>query len=393
LVVKRLISEVLHELSPNAWKVEYEREIWNCISLSTEIISDMNSNRYINFKNGVLDLITFEMIPHSPETFTSYQMQFDFNEGAEAPRFRSFMCQITGSEPSLEAVLKECLADLIMPEQRTEVMYMWIGNGANGKSTLSKLISKMFDEDAISHVSLSSFGKQFGLQNLIGKRLNIANENELSAYKVDTENLKAIVSGDKIHIDIKYKKPQEIQLPIKLLFLMNSLPISKDSTFGLLRKTMLIPFNQTFKDENCDRNLIDSLSEEMPGVFNYILEGIIALRGNGYRLTQCEAVEQLRKTYYSGINPAVDFFNEAMVVEDGSSVSKKETVEAYAHWCNQSGIDIEKNNMNKIFWERFKNVCSMRSIKYEEKKVNGYYHLKNFAIKEIYKPKPTQILL
>ena len=119
---------------------------------------------------------------------------------------------------------------------------------------------------------LSKFSEKFGIEGIVDKSLNIANENELGGA-ISTESLKALISGDPINISRKFKKAINVKSNIKLIFLLNTLPDTLDNTHGYYRKILIIPFNRVFKCDEMDKDLPEKVSEELSGVLNWALEG------------------------------------------------------------------------------------------------------------------------
>ncbi|WP_249685484.1 DUF5906 domain-containing protein, partial [Bacillus velezensis] len=85
----------------------------------------------------------------------------------------------------------------------------------------------------------------FGIQDLDGKLVNIASENE-SILKVNTQRLKAITSGDSILINKKHQAPKTKALYVKLILLLNRLFITDDYSNGLYRRLTIIPLYRTY---------------------------------------------------------------------------------------------------------------------------------------------------
>lgn len=52
---------------------------------------DLNAQSFlINFKNGILNVATLELMPHSPEIKTTVQINANYNPNAESIYFKDF---------------------------------------------------------------------------------------------------------------------------------------------------------------------------------------------------------------------------------------------------------------------------------------------------------------
>jgi putative DNA primase/helicase len=227
---------------------------------------------------------------------------------------------------------------------------------------------------------LSDFSQQFGLEGLINKTVNIAAENEMGGKALKTENFKAIVSGDTITINIKYRPAISYKPSCKLVFLVNNLPDSMDVTSGYFRKLMIVPFPRTIKPDERNVNLIRELLGELPGILNWAIKGLKRLRENKYQFSHSQAIEQCQLSYYDEQNPIKEFFQEHVVVEEGKRTKQSEFHEKYLHWLSLQGIDDKGTKSKQIFWRNFKIILGNENIKISKKKVNGTIYFDGLTI-------------
>ncbi len=254
----------------------------------TRIVKNFNQTEHINLLDGVLDLETLQILPHSPKFYSTIQIPLKYNQDATCPRFDQFLLEITRDDKELVGLLQEMTGYFLCHHTKAEKAFLFYGNGCNGKSVMAKLITYLVGQDNVSGVPLSKFGETFALASLVNKNLNIAAENEL-ATKFNSENFKAIVSGDSMNIQRKYKEDLHCALSCKLLFLVNTLPDTADVTHGFFRKLLIIPFNKTFTPAERDENLLEKLELELPGILNWAIQGLKRLQENRYHFSPVNA--------------------------------------------------------------------------------------------------------
>jgi putative DNA primase/helicase len=121
-------------------------------------------------------------------------------------------------------------------------------------------------------VPLSNFNSEFGLEPLIGMKLNLATESDADAFK--TGKLKALTAGEAISVNRKNKTEITMILPTKFVFLVNELPILSDSSLGFERRLIILPFNQTFTPDEQDKDLSKKLTAELQGILNWTIAGL-----------------------------------------------------------------------------------------------------------------------
>ena len=224
--------------------------------------------------------------------------------------------------------------------------------------------------------------RQFGLQSIIDKTVNISAENEIKdSNGVNTENLKAVISGDNITIDIKHKEPIDYKPICKLIFLVNSLPNTSDLTHGYFRKILIVPFNRKFEGKDKDVNLFEKIKKmEMSGILNWALEGLKRLRANDYKFTESRAINEVLDKYQEEQNPVIRFVQDMFIVDEEKKIPRKDIFSRYCKWINKQGIDDKNSKSNQKFWKMFQAALDKLNIKVEEKKVKGLRHIKGIRL-------------
>ena len=297
-----------------------------------------------------------------------------------------FINEITRGNDELIKVLQEIIGYCLTGETKAEKAFYFYGGGSNGKSVLAKIIKALVGTENVTRITLEKLGQPFGLQSIIGKTVNIAAENELGSSRVNTENLKSVISGDAMTINIKYQAAVEYTPMCKLIFLVNSLPNTADATHGYFRKVMIVPFNRKFSEEERDVDLFDKLKgNELPGILNWALEGLVRLRENNYKFSECDLIKNVMKEYEEEQNPVLKFIEQAIEYDETEKLSRKEILEAYNKWLIQQSIDDKSSKSNQIFWKLFNIAIENKGIKILQKKIKGYPHLGNIKFKSEFK--------
>ena len=92
-----------------------------------------------NVQNGMLNLFTFELLPHDPSYFSTIQLSVKYQQDAKCPLWFRFLNEIFEGDPDAEqkiSFLQEWAGYLLVPETRQQKCVICLGAGANGKGTL-----------------------------------------------------------------------------------------------------------------------------------------------------------------------------------------------------------------------------------------------------------------
>jgi len=233
----------------------------------------------INFKNGLLNIETYELKAHTPDYLSTSQVPVEYDRQARAPQWFKFINDITDGDADQGRLLQQIAGYTLTNDTRYAKAFIFFGSGANGKSLFTRIISRLIGREYVSSLNLSTITKQFGLTGLIGKKLNLIDE--ISGNYFESNVIKNLISGEKMAADVKFRpEPIEFTPIAKIIFSVNELPKINDTTPGLYRRFIIVPFERTFI-ANPDLDLESKLVTELPGILNWAVEGLKSLRAAG----------------------------------------------------------------------------------------------------------------
>lgn len=205
--------------------------------------TSFNNNPYtIVFKNGVLDLTTFEFKDHSPNHLETIQINADFNPSAKSETVDEFFKTATDDNEDLITLLYESIGYSMLKTVDMASCFILTGAGRNGKSTFLDLIKEVVGKENSTSVDFKELGRNFGIGGLANKLVSLAGD--ISNQRInDSDMFKKIVAGDMVRVDEKYEKKYDTVLFSTLFFSANELPRSPDTTDAFYRRLVIIPFN------------------------------------------------------------------------------------------------------------------------------------------------------
>ena len=344
--IRRVLRRIVNYFVPYVWTGQVNSSVLCHLPLICGTFERLNpATNFINLENGLLDLSTFTLMPHSKIFASLVQLPFDYDPEAECPRFQEFLRQVFREDEELITLVQEIMGYCLSPSIEAQKFFIFYSDGSSGKSVLCSILQHLAGGDKnVSSVTLSNLNQKFQRAELYGKLLNISTENEVS--KFNTEALKSITSGDPIQIEHKFQKPFTTRLTAKLLFAMNSLPEPKDKTFAFYRRLVLVPFKTKFVDNpregtnEMKRNpkIEEGLLEELPGILSWCIEGLKRLVANNYQFTRSQEAEKLMLEYRKDISPVFSFIEECIEAQDRERTVTQDLFKAYDCWCVKNVI-------------------------------------------------------
>lgn len=239
------LGTVIRENIPNI-KKNQKAEVFDCLRDITECKTQADA-RYIAFRNGVLDIVTGQMQPFSPDLVITNQIPWDYNPEAYSELADDTLNKLACGDQPIRALLEECIGYCFYRANDYKKSFMLTGKGNNGKSTFLDCVKAILGDGNISALDLKELGDRFSTSMMFGKLANIGDDigdDFLQGSQVAT--FKKVVSGNRIKAERKGQDPFEFNPYVKLLFSANDIPRMKDKTGAVLNRLVIIPFNARF---------------------------------------------------------------------------------------------------------------------------------------------------
>jgi len=257
---------------------------------------------WVSFNNKTVNIETGEVREPNSEIFTTTHINFNYTPDAYSENMDDVLKEILIDE-SGDGKYKfffEMLGYFFTGENVYNKMFFLTGKGANGKSTLMAIIRRIFDGYTCSQ-QLQNLHKDFGLQPLVGKKINIVYDLSSSAL-TDIGTLKAITGEDDVTINIKNSPQITMKLPTKIIATGNVLPPVQESTYAFYRRVVHLELKNTFDDPNV--NLVRELMEDTEGLEWVIYKSIKNYRNVKYEGWSIEEdVESVAESYQKLADP------------------------------------------------------------------------------------------
>lgn len=290
----------------------------------------------INLNNGTYEItpVDRQLREFRRSDFLKYKLPFNFDENAKAPKFQEYLDRVL-PDKSLQAILAEFIGYVFtstktLKLEKTLILY---GSGANGKSVFFDIINALLGPENISNYTLESLTNSNGYYraSMSDKLLNYASE---ISDRLNVDLFKQLVSGEPVEARQIYKSPQMLDDYAKLMFNCNELPTAKQHMDAYFRRFLIIPFEEKIPAEEQNSKLAQEIiKEELPGIFNWVLEGLDRLLDKK-RFTQSEKIDAVINKYRTESN-TIELFLTQNEIEKGvdSYMYLKDMHLTYKEFC------------------------------------------------------------
>jgi putative DNA primase/helicase len=241
-----------------------------------------------------------------------------------------------GDCPRALLVLQEVCGYCLLPDNRFEKFAIMYGPANTGKSTAAQTLQALLGDGNTGSLPLERFAERFALSALVGKMANVVfDASEID--KVAEGTLKALVSGETVTVEEKHQAVTTQRLTAKHVFVTNVLPRFTDTTDGLWRRLILLPFERVRLPEQQDRSLKSRLRVELPAIAAWALAGLARLlQLDGF--SPFERGEQLIGEYRQESNPVAVFLAAECVIDADGRVGRQTLYVRYRDWAKANGF-------------------------------------------------------
>lgn len=271
----------------------------------------------IAVNNGIFNYKTKQLQPFDPDIVFLSKSYVNYNplaknvvlhnddDGTEWD-VESWAAELS-DDPEIRQLLWEVMGAIIRPHVPWDKSaWLYSESGANGKSSLCKLMQNLCGETPCASIQLTAFSEEFMLEDLVNATAIIADENEVGIYIDKVAKLKSIVTGERVKINRKYKSPVVYEFKGFMVQCLNRFPKVKDKSESFYRRNLFIPLDKCFT--GAERKYIKDVYLKDPQVLEYVMFKVLNM--DYYELSTPARCSMLLEEYKEFNDPVRQFFGE-----------------------------------------------------------------------------------
>jgi len=291
----------------------------------------------LNLENGLFDIHTGEVSPHTPEFLSTIRIPVTYEPKADCPQAKQFFAEILRQEdiPVIEELFGYCL----IPDYTIQRAFLLMGDGANGKSTLLELLKQFLGADNCTNISIQAIESQrFAVADLFGKLANIYAD--IPSTKMPHVGLfKMLTGGDTLGAEKKFRDRFSFNNYARLIYSTNKPPKVDEDTLAFWRRWIFINLPNKFEGNKADKRLLQKLTKktELSGLLNVALQGLERLlnqQGYTYEVSPDEIAEWHQKA----ADPIYAFVEDVCAPDPAAWISKDDLYDAFLRYCDEHNI-------------------------------------------------------
>ena len=292
-------------------------EVMEYLRIRAEKVMICDNPDLIAVNNGIFDYRQKILLPFDKQYVFTAKSRVDYVDNPVNPVLHN---PDDGTDWDVESWMKDLSDDHEVVESLWEILgaiirpnvpwgksaWFYSESGNNGKGTLCELMRELCGETTYASVPLSDFSKDFMLEPLTQATAIIVDENDVGTYIDKAANLKAVVTGDVIQINRKFKSPIAYRFKGFMVQCLNEMPKIRDKSDSFYRRQLFIPFTKCFT--GAERKYIKHDYLHRQDVLRYVLHRVLHM--DYYELQVPDSCKRALEEYKEFNDPLRQFVNE-----------------------------------------------------------------------------------
>ena len=333
--VRKYLEEAIATFSPSYVRNTIEFTIGEILH---EGWTEASNVLYTPFTNGVLELKTGQLLPHSPDYGFTWQLPRPYSAiEASWVNIEHFLDTFCNKNQQLKDIaLAFCLAVLTGRADLQKFLYLF-GSGANGKGAFMGLLSMLVGKENTHSTTIADLNEnRFEAANLKDKRLVLMTDEDKRVGGLSV--FKSATGQDPIRYERKGKDANNFIFKGMFVIAANSPTFVGDSSFAIKRRKLDFPCLARI-DEKDRRDLTPEFEGDMTAFTTYLLsltdDWVTAtIRGAG----NVEAVKQLYWQMTVREDSIAAFFSDRLLTDPNGSIACRQLYKNYQGYCEDSGL-------------------------------------------------------
>jgi putative DNA primase/helicase len=300
--------------------------------------SEAPGGRIVACANGLLELATRQLLPHTPTFWNAVAVAIDYDPAAPEPsRWLDFLHELWEEDTQQIAALQEWFGYVVAGRTDLHKMLLVVGPTRAGKGVICRVLEALVGRSNVAGPTLSSLRGEFGLQPLIGKSLAVIADARLGGSGTNTvvERLLSISGEDALTVNIKNRAQWTGRLSSRVVLCSNELPRLGDASGAIAGRFVTLLLERSWFGRE-DPDLGRKLQAELPGVLNWALEGLERLERQG-RFTESEAARAAFAQLQDLASPVRAFVRDACEVDPEATVPVETLWRVWKEWAHSNG--------------------------------------------------------
>jgi putative DNA primase/helicase len=223
------------------------------------------------FRNGVYNLQTKKLLPHSPSYYFRSTLDRDFDpDASDWSNINDWLDFVTNGSSHLKEILI-CFAAACLRGMYDLQKFLYLtGIPNSGKGTYASLLMELLGFENVSTPDFAEFnGGRFEKIKIDGTWLALFDD--VDKYTGKLQPFKSITGGRELSVEEKGEKGFKLQFTGMAMVIANEPVFYGSSSKGVARRAIEVPFNRKVDPKNA-HDLMPTFRKELSAFLNHLIE-------------------------------------------------------------------------------------------------------------------------
>jgi putative DNA primase/helicase len=261
-ILDALVQDALGEHYRPSHTEATVRVVRTLLRRNKKVLPEYSEEPVVNLRNGMLNLLTLELLDHDPAYLSTVQLPVDWNPDATCPTYDAWIAKQAGTQVD---DLEESASLMLDPSRVPTKSLFPYGKSRSGKSTYLRLLEAVAGKANTSAITLHQMTtNRFATAELRGKILNIAAD--MSAQHIEDMSVyKTLTGEDSLTGERKYRDPVKFRNRALFAFSANHPPTVGEVSTAYLERVKPFKFDESFAGHE-DPSLETRMLGELEGI-------------------------------------------------------------------------------------------------------------------------------
>ena len=300
-----------------------------------------NQNGWLfNVQNGTIDLRAGKLLEHRRDDLITCLAPTRYDPKVKIPLWLKTLDLVFAKNEAVIGFIQRLFGIALTADVSEQILPIFHGSGANGKTTILATMLKMMGEDyAIMAppgllLTRGREGHPTERVVLFGKRLVVDMESAEGARL--NENLVKLLTGQEV---IQARGMREnfwsFAPTHKLILGTNHKPLIRETKNAIWRRVKLTPFGVEIPTTDQIPDMLERLTAEYPGILAWCVQGCLDWQRDGLRVPK--EVTDATQDYRDEQDVLADFIADECTVESSLNAKATQLYERYQRWTERNG--------------------------------------------------------
>lgn len=293
----------------------------------------------LNCLNGTIDLRTGALRPHNPSGLLTKLAPVNFEPEASRTHWDEHIRYFLPNE-NVRREVQRNLGLALVGESLSQILPVWYGTGANGKSTTARVLQAVLGDYAAQAAPSLIMLRRFDahpteIADLWGRRVVFASEIRAGA-RLDEARVKELTGGEAIKA--RYMRGDFFQFPQTwtLFLAVNHRPSIAGTDHAIWRRVRLIPWEVTRprQEQDPQEEVVRRLVAEGAGILHWLIEGLADWQADPQWIAP--EVQAATDEYRQEQDHLAPFLDEVCELGPRYTAPIGDLYDAYVSWCEEA---------------------------------------------------------